>query len=148
MLFVTAFAAILDLDSGVLDYCNAGHENPLVALAGEADVLRLAAGGGPPLCTVDGFDYRSAQLTLQRGATLCIVSDGVTEARNAEGELYGQPRLERAFRRAVQSALAPGAIVAAITDDAHRFAAGTEPADDMTVLALRWNGRDLPGTAA
>jgi hypothetical protein len=81
-LFVTAFAAILDLDSGTLAYCNAGHENPFRVDPVGAGVLRITDGDGPPLCAVDAFAYRGARLQLEPGELLCVVSDGVTEARN------------------------------------------------------------------
>ena len=64
MFFVTAFAGIIDLASGALTYCNAGHENPYVlALAAGPGAPR--SGAGPPLCTVDGFAYEAANHSMQ-----------------------------------------------------------------------------------
>jgi serine phosphatase RsbU (regulator of sigma subunit) len=134
--FVTLFAGVLDLRSGELDYCNAGHENPWRAAAGSAGVTRLRDGGGPPLCVVDDFAYRAARTRLAPGELLCVVSDGVTEASDAGGVLYGTARVER-----VVAGVDPaGAAVDALRRDVKAFAGGTEPADDMTVLALRWRG--------
>ena len=59
MLFVTAFAGVLDLESGALAYCNAGHVNPYLFHPARGEFVRLTEGAGPPLCTVDRFDYRS-----------------------------------------------------------------------------------------
>ena len=83
MLFVTAFAGVLDLDSGDLVYCNAGHENPYVADPADGTVVRIEDGGGPPLCAVDDFAYRGAERRIRAGELLCLVSDGVTEARES-----------------------------------------------------------------
>ena len=58
MMFVTAFVGILNLDTGDLDYCNAGHENPFLLHAVGGGLTRIEDGGGPPLCAVTGFDYR------------------------------------------------------------------------------------------
>ncbi|HKP67072.1 MAG TPA: CHASE2 domain-containing protein, partial [Casimicrobiaceae bacterium] len=86
-LFVTAFAGVVDLDTGELDYCNAGQENPWLVSAGTG-IRRLADGDGPPLCAVDDFTYQPARVQLRPGDVLCVVSDGVTEAVNASGELF------------------------------------------------------------
>jgi adenylate cyclase len=135
-LFVTVFAGVLDLRSGQLDYCNAGQENPWRVRPGGDEVARLTEGGGPPLCVVDDFDYRAARTQLQPGDLLCIVSDGVTEANNRTGALYGTARVDAVLAN-IDSA--PGA-VAAIGGDVKAFADGAEAADDMTVLAVRWRG--------
>ncbi|MBK7793176.1 MAG: SpoIIE family protein phosphatase [Betaproteobacteria bacterium] len=106
-LFVTAFAAILDLDAGTLAYCNAGHENPFRVDPVGAAVSRITDGDGPPLCAVDAFAYRGARLQLEPGELLCVVSDGVTEARNPGGDLYGSARLVARLHRREAPCTAP-----------------------------------------
>ena len=140
MLFVTAFAGVLDLESGELAYCNAGHENPYLANPEAATVVRIEDGGGPPLCAVDDFVYRGAERRLQAGALVCLVSDGVTEAVNVAGELYGGERVREFLKRAIATDASAGALVAALRADVDAFGAGAEVADDLTVLVLRWNG--------
>jgi serine phosphatase RsbU (regulator of sigma subunit) len=135
-LFVTVFAGVLDMRSGALEYCNAGQENPWRVKADGGGVSRLTEGGAPPLCVVDDFVYRAASTQLQPGDLLCIVSDGVTEANNRTGELYGTARVDRLLAN-VDSA---PAAVDAIGRDVRKFADGAEPADDMTVLGVRWRG--------
>jgi len=142
-LFVTAFAAILDLETGELGYCNAGQENPwLVKASGEIE--RLADGGGPPLCAVDGYDYRAASATLARGDLVCVVSDGITEASDTRGGLYGTGRVGAALANARSAREA----VDAIRTSVRAFAGGAVQADDMTVLALRWLGASSAATPA
>lgn len=141
--FVTVFAGVLDLRDGALDYCNAGQENPWLRRAGDGMVTRLSDGGGPPLCVVDDFVYRSARVQLQPGDVICVVSDGVTEANDPAGALYGTARVERALA-AVTSA--PSA-VDAVRGDVNRFVAGAAAWDDMTVLAVRWCGSDAAPAA-
>ena len=142
MLFVTLFAAVLDLDTGELAYCNAGHDNPYLFGAADAAVRRIADGDGPPLCAMDDFPYDGARLRMQPGEWLCIVTDGVTEAQRAGGELYGGRRAEDLLLRFrdAHAAADADAVVAALRADVHAFEAGAEPADDLTVLVLRWNG--------
>ncbi len=136
-LFVTAFAGVLDARTGSLAFCNAGHEPPVVARPGEAPE-RVMQSGGPPLCVVHGYAYASGQLGLPQGGWLCVVTDGVTEAMNERGELYGAARLVSVLR-GLESA-APEAIIAALRDDVRRFAGHAEQSDDLTLLCVRWNG--------
>ena len=82
LLFVTAFAAIIDLETGGIVYCNAGHANPFRVDPVGAAAGRLGGGDGPPLCAVDDFAYRGARAQLKAGELVCIVTDGVTEARS------------------------------------------------------------------
>jgi serine phosphatase RsbU (regulator of sigma subunit) len=142
MLFVTAFAGVLDLESGDLAYCNAGHENPYLVNPTEATVVRIEDGGGPPLCAVDDFVYRGAERRLRAGELVCLVSDGVTEAVNPAGELYGGERVRRFLERALGANSTAGSLVAALRADVDAFGSGAEVADDLTVLVLRWNGPD------
>ena len=139
MFFVTAFAGVLDLQSGALDYCNAGHGNPYLLHPGRAFV-QLADGAGPPLCTVEGFAYRSGARRLDPGELLCLVTDGVLDAQNPSGERYGGERLQAVLARP-QDGWTAARLVDALRADVRAFAAGAEPADDLTVLALRWVGR-------
>jgi serine phosphatase RsbU (regulator of sigma subunit) len=139
LFFVTAFAGILRLDSGELSYCNAGHDNPYVLGSGNTGEARLADGAGPPLCTVDGFDYSSGERRMRPGELLCLVTDGVIDAQSREGERYGSRRLEALLARQGPESSAQQ-LVDTICADLQAFAAGAEPADDLTVLVLRWNG--------
>ena len=134
-LFITVFAAVLDLDSGELAYCNAGQENPWL-VAAEGAATRLTEGGGPPLCVVEDFEYSVGRHVMRRGDMVCIVTDGITEAEDAAKSLYGTARVERALARARSASDA----LESVREDVKRFAGGVAQSDDMTVLAVRWNG--------
>ena len=144
-LFVTCFAAILDLDSGELHYCNAGHDNPYRLHAGDAAPGRIGDGDGPPLCAMPDFDYRGASTRLRPGELLCLMTDGVTEAQTPAGELYGNHRLQQLLQRLQQRGAGARELVETLRADVAAHAAGAEPADDLTILALCWIG---PGKAA
>jgi serine phosphatase RsbU (regulator of sigma subunit) len=137
-LYVTVFAGVLDTETGRLEYCNAGHPPPIV-VAADGRITRLADGGGPPLCVLEGFAYAAAEHAMDRRGIACVVSDGVTEAMNRGGELYGADRLRRVLERHGVTA-EPATIVEAIRADVSRFAENAEVADDLTLLVLRWNG--------
>ena len=93
-------------------------------------------GDGPPLCAVDDFSYRPARIQLRPGDMLCVVSDGLTEAVNASGELFGAARVERSLA----SAATARAAVDALRRDVASFVGAAAQADDQTVLALQWRG--------
>ena len=99
-LSVTLLFGILDLESGELSLLNAGHDG---SWRGSADgcVEQITCPtdvGGPPLCVIDDFAYVAQKLSLSPGDTLCLISDGVSEAMNVQHEQYGAKRLESGLK--------------------------------------------------
>ena len=92
---------------------------------------------------VDGFAYQSSTARLGPGDTLCLVTDGVVEAMDEQGELYGRARLETML-----AGLGPGTALAEVAEavqrDVARFTGGTDAADDVAILAVRWLGPTAP----
>jgi CHASE2 domain-containing sensor protein/serine phosphatase RsbU (regulator of sigma subunit) len=137
-LFVTAFAGMLNLRTGMLEYCNAGHEPPLGRRPG-ATLDRYPVADGPPLCVLEDFAFGSARRQLVPGEWLCVVTDGVTDAEDPRGNRYGIERLQRLLV-AAPDGLSATALVDSVRRDIATFVAGAPAADDLTLLALRWNG--------
>ena len=137
-LFVTAFAATFDAAAGELSYSNAGHEPPFVRAPG-GDPERLGRSGGPPLGALDAFDYPTAKRAFVPGEWLCIATDGATEALNPAKQFFGTERL-RAALAALPQDIEPAELVKALRAEVDRFADGADAADDLTLLALRWEG--------
>jgi serine phosphatase RsbU (regulator of sigma subunit)/CHASE2 domain-containing sensor protein len=138
-LFVTALAGILDARTGALEYCSAGHEPPFLLPRAGRPLMRLTEGGGPPLCAADGFPYDAATRQLEPGDTLCLITDGITEAAAPDGTLYGRPRLE-ALLGGLAPAASAGEIGEAIRRDVAAFTGDAEASDDMAILVLRYTG--------
>ena len=138
-LFVTALAGILDARTGALEYCSAGHEPPFLLPRAGRPLMRLTEGGGPPLCAADGFPYDAATRQLEPGDTLCLITDGITEAAAPDGTLYGRPRLE-ALLGGLAPAASAGEIGEAIRRDVGAFTGDAEASDDMAILVLRYTG--------
>jgi serine phosphatase RsbU (regulator of sigma subunit) len=138
MLFITLYAGILDLRTGLLSFCNAGQDSPVVLRPGEAP-RSVPSTGGPPLCVADDFPYLTETFQLEPGDTLCLITDGVTEAMTASGELMGRERVRRVLGemppRASARTVTRG-LQAAVTD----YVAGADPSDDLTILTVRWDG--------
>ena len=138
-LFVTMLACVLDRSTGLLEYCNAGHEPLYLLPNGDRPLVRLMDGGGPPLCVLDGFSYAASSRILAPGDTICLVTDGVLEAMSPKAEAYGRTRFEGLLEK-VGRAASLAEIGEAIRLEVSRFADGVEQSDDMAILVLRWNG--------
>ena len=144
MLFVTAVAGILDVESGALELVNAGHDAPW-RIGPNGLIERLKGEGGPPLCVLDDFTYPVQRVHLAMGETLLLLTDGVTEAMNANKELYSMERVMAVLVK-VPADQHPNVFVAALREDVRAFVGETEPSDDLTLLVLRWLGTDNPTT--
>jgi serine phosphatase RsbU (regulator of sigma subunit)/CHASE2 domain-containing sensor protein len=141
LMFVTAFAGILDLGTGEIAYASAGHDSPFV-LGGSGGLRQLVTEGGPPLGATEGFPYPVDHDRIAPGEVLLLYTDGVTEAENADHSLYSSKRLVEVLAHAPVADAERA--VAAVIEDISRFVGGAEQADDITVLALRVAGRAPP----
>lgn len=142
MMFVTIFVAVLDADSGRLRYVCAGHDAPLLVRDGTATPLDVGA-GGPPLCALDDYPFAVAIADLRPGDLLCLFTDGVSEASDGSG-FFGHDRLQ-AFLAAQNVTASPADCVDGLRRAVRRFEAGHPPTDDLSILALRWQGPGLSG---
>ncbi|MCE9523781.1 MAG: CHASE2 domain-containing protein [Alphaproteobacteria bacterium] len=142
MLFITMFAGILDLDTGEVQFCNAGHDTPYLLHKGAPPEAVLSQ-GGPPLCVMEDFAYVTETLRLMPGDLLCVMTDGVSEAMDPSGALLGAERTQQILA-AMPTDVSANAIVDQLYKAVGRFVAGAEASDDLTVLAIRWNGPSAP----
>ena len=128
--FVTMFVGILDLSSGHLDYCNAGHEAPLVS--GQLlDVKRNL-----PVGALSDWAYEGQQTQLKPGDMLFLYTDGLSEAKNSKKELLGRKRLLQLASKHSQDTAQQ--LVELMEAEVHRHAGDAEQNDDITLLAIRW----------
>lgn len=134
-MFLTAWMGVLDLDTGRVTFVNAGHNPPAVRHA-DGTVTWRSEKSGLMLAFMDGVDYRPYTLTLNAGDTLFLYTDGVTEAMDAKGELFGDGRLMETL--GVAPSGEPERICALVRTAVAAFAAGMPPADDLTVLAVQY----------
>jgi sigma-B regulation protein RsbU (phosphoserine phosphatase) len=137
MMFVTAFVAILDLQTGWLTYANGGH-NPPYIIGADLGVQALGGSSGISLGVMEDAEYEDSELLVPEGASLVLFTDGVTEAGAVDESMFGEERLERALTALALAG--PEVTVAAIQEAVRRFADGVEQADDITVLSARYLG--------
>ncbi|MEE8331205.1 MAG: SpoIIE family protein phosphatase [Acidimicrobiia bacterium] len=129
-MFVTCLYAVVDPVSGVLSYANAGHNLPLIW----SDEIREVKATGMPLGLMPGMKYEEVEVVIQPGESLLLYSDGLTEAHDLAGQMFGKPRLMTWIRdrRVTQGLL--GDLMAELAEF-------TAPAngleDDVTLVALR-----------
>jgi phosphoserine phosphatase RsbU/P len=135
--FATVFTAILDVSTGVLTWVSAGHPAP--ALARGSSEFRFLDGPRGVLMGIDpGARYTVGETGLPPGSTLLTYTDGVTEAEDASGTMFGGTRLLELLNEArVRDA---AAIVDATTGAVEDFVRGHAQSDDLTLLALRYLG--------
>jgi sigma-B regulation protein RsbU (phosphoserine phosphatase) len=135
-MFVTMFHGVLDLGTGLVRYCNAGHNPPYLLRAdGSREILKAT---GIPFGIDADLPYRIAETVLAPGDALFLFSDGITEAFSPAGEIFGEARLERVLDGARGRGAAE--LVAEVIGATDEFAAGAEQSDDITCLALAYRG--------
>lgn len=134
-MFVTVFYGILDINTGEMEYCNAGH-NPPYILKPDGTVTELEGTGGIVLGAFDEYKFNSSKITLQPGESIFTFTDGVTEAFNKEEELYGEEKLEKFLAGLVDKPLKE--VVDAVNKDVFGFSEGVDQSDDITILTMRF----------
>ena len=132
--FITTFYGLVDVENKRLMYINAGHNPPLLLRAdGTSELL---SHGGLPLGAFEEARYSESVAELREGDVLVLYTDGVVEARNAQDDQFGLPRLEQVVR-ANESERAY-TIVQAVIGAVHDYAFDAEgPEDDLTVMVIK-----------
>jgi len=136
-MFVTAWMGLLNVKTGLVTFANAGHNPPLVRQADGSFAFHKTRAGFV-LAGMEGIRYRKFELQLAPGDTICLYTDGVTEATNAEEQLYGDERLQNLLNR--QQGASAQAICEAIKADVDAFVGEAEQFDDITMLCLNYAG--------
>ena len=132
-MFVTCFYGVLEPSSGSLTYANAGHDLPYLRRSGGGDAEELRA-RGMPLGLMPGMSYEEGEVSLREGNCVLFYSDGLVEAHDPKGEMFGFPRLrelvaEHGEERSLEEAL--------LEELYSCVGEGWEQEDDITLLTLR-----------
>ena len=136
-LFVTAIVGILDVQTGALQLCNAGHHAPILLRRHEPP-RSVNGAAGPPLCVREDFPYRIDRLQLQPDDVLVMITDGVTEAEDSAQNFYGLPRLLQYLATSANGKLHAADACQGLYDDVKRFTDGAPPSDDIAIVAIRF----------
>lgn len=131
--FVTLFLGVLDLSTGSLRYCNAGHDRPV--LVGDS-VEELPALANVPVGVFDDFTYQEQEAMVAPGSLLFLYTDGVTESMDADRRQFGRERLLGTLSACSRK---PDALIRAVSADVRAFAGEAEQSDDLTMLAVHYH---------
>ena len=139
-MFVTAFIGVLDLATGCLHYCNAGHNPPLTM---GREVRLLDCEPNVVLGLMDGLTFQPQEIFLDPETTIFLFTDGLNEAEDATHAQFGDDRIFSQLEDLLaEGNNQPETIVSRMSDAVHRFVDGAEQSDDLTMLAIKYNGGD------
>ena len=135
-MFVTLFIGVLDLPTGRIRYCNAGHDAPLLVGAG---VGILACDSNIPVGVFSSWKYTLQEAQIFTGTTIFLYTDGLTEAEDANHAQFQMERVnEVAIRALDQQQQEPRQFIGLMTDAVHNFVGDVEQSDDLTMMAIQY----------
>jgi sigma-B regulation protein RsbU (phosphoserine phosphatase) len=136
-MFATVFCGILDTETGELEFASAGHNPPLL-YHGEQGIEFLSVDRGFVLGPMENSRFTTRRTKLNRGSTLFLFTDGVTEAMNPQQEFFFEERLKESLSRSKDLHIKD--VVQALRNEINAFAQGEPQSDDITMLILRYFG--------
>lgn len=137
-MFVTAWQGKINLESGEIDFANAGHNPPIIKRKnGQTEYLKCKA--GLVLAGMEDIIYKAQNAKLEPGDVIYLYTDGVVEAHNLKKELYGEERLLKLITNTGDD-ISMKELCKKVYDDVKAFADGAEQFDDITMLALKYKG--------
>lgn len=135
-IFVTMFIGVLDLPTGHLRYCNAGHDKPVIMENGQWTIENCKA--NLPIGLFKDFKYVMEETMLDNHAMLFLYTDGLTEAMNLERKQFGLDCVMEVLKERDDLNLKPEELVKQMRQAVVRFCRGAERSDDLTMLAIRY----------
>ena len=136
MMFVTCFLGILDTKTGIFEFCNAGHNKPIIGK--DKNFRYLDCASGFVLGPLDTVPLKDETIQLEKGEYIFLYTDGITEAQNAKHELYGENRLLESFNKREYNSLID--MNYEIQDALSTFVKDAPQSDDITYLFMRYQG--------
>ena len=134
-MFVTLFVGVLDLASGRLSYCNAGHDSPLI-LAKDG-VKELPCEPNLPIGVMEDWEFKRQEASLQSSSTIFLYTDGLNEAEDISHAQFGDKRIYReANTLLAEGELHPHEVIDKMTEAVHQFVGDADQSDDLTMLAV------------
>lgn len=135
-MFVTFFVGVLDLPTGRMRYCNAGHNQPLLIGSG---VGLLKCGSNIPIGVMADWHYTSQETHIDPNTTIFLYTDGLTEAENENHELFGEERMLAVARASLSNKIhSPQKLIETMQTDVHTFVGTADQSDDLTMLAVQY----------
>jgi sigma-B regulation protein RsbU (phosphoserine phosphatase) len=137
-MFVSLFYGILDTRNGNFEYCNAGHNLPYI-IPNDGKVDQIDNVGGLFVGAFKDTEYEPQTITLKPNDSLCLYTDGVTEAMDANDNEFGDDRLKESLEKIVNQS--PTDLTNSIITEVKKYSEGTVQSDDITCLVLKYLGK-------
>ena len=137
--FVTVFYGVLNTETGLIKYCNGGHNLPY-HVKEDGSVVQVENTEGLLLGKIEPIQFQTKEIQLKPGEKLFLYTDGLTEAMNEKDELYEDERVEEYLR--THSKDSDGKLLRGIIVDTLKFMNKAHQSDDITLLVLEYKGRD------
>ena len=141
-MFVTMFIGVLDLPTGHLRYCNAGHDVPMILANGQW--TSLDAKPHLPVGLFEEVKYGMTETYMQPDSTIFLYTDGLTEAMNSERKQFGIKRVKETL--VICTDKHPQELLTAVSEAVHGFVGDAEQSDDLTMLAIRYTPQQYEST--
>lgn len=135
-MFVTLFVGVLDLPTGRLHYCNAGHDAPLLVGSGVGELL---CDSNIPVGFMPSWKFSLQEAQIYSGTTIFLFTDGLTEAMDAKKDQFQMERVNEVANRALANKQhEPRQLIEQMTDVVHQFVGNAEQSDDLTMMAIQY----------
>ena len=136
-MFVTLFIGVLDMPTGRFRYCNAGHNAPVILNPETNEVSMLPVKPNLPVAILPEMKFEMEETVIRPGMSIFLYTDGLTEAENADKQLFGEDRMMSVLKEQVGNTARVQ--VESMLEQVHEHADGAEQSDDLTLVSIKYN---------
>lgn len=139
-MFVTLFVGVLDMPTGRFRYCNAGHNAPVIIDGETHEVKQLDVKPNLPIAIIPNMKFEPQEITITPGTEIFMYTDGLTEAENAEKELFGEERMIEVLKNMEDKTSKQQ--VEGMLEAVHQHVKDAEQSDDLTMIAVKYQRKE------
>ena len=142
-MFVTLFLGVLDLKTGDMSYCNAGHDAPILISKDGKRIGLMKVESNLPVGVMKGWKYKRQENIIDSGTTIFLYTDGLTEAENIDHGQFGEERmLDVARKMSAKGNVSPQQLIKQMVKAVHNFVGEAEQSDDLTMMTIQYNPKE------
>ena len=142
-MFVTLFLGVLDLKTGDMSYCNAGHDAPILISKDGKRIGLMKVESNLPVGVMKGWEYKRQENIIDGGTTIFLYTDGLTEAEDIDHGQFGEERvLDIARKMCAEGPVSPQQLIKQMVKAVHNFVGEAEQSDDLTMMTIQYNPKE------
>jgi sigma-B regulation protein RsbU (phosphoserine phosphatase) len=142
-MFVTLFLGVLDLKTGDMSYCNAGHDAPILISKDGKRIGLMKVESNLPVGVMKGWKYKRQENIIDGGTTIFLYTDGLNEAENIDHGQFGEERmLDVARKMSAKGNVSPEQLIKQMVKAVHDFVGEAEQSDDLTMMTIQYNPKE------